>query len=686
VNQFSNKQAGMHMIRKTPFWLLSSMFVLMVLFVGCCADTGSMAVTNTPMVSPAPSQTPAPTEIPISVEGFVPIDKDNFRNIELIAELGAGKLYDTVVSQDGLTFATVTASGVTLYDMETFEEIHHQEHYIYPAAPFTFSPDGKYLVYTDHVKVNQINIESWEMETLFYIPGQKSQIEELIFTPKGNRIFVVNQYGSYKCDGLEVNYSLFTLDGNLLFSRNVCGAYFRSLHQFNIDDTTSLEFINMMSAAYPYELYRIDNETGNVLAASYKRQIEYGGEVVETIIGDEQFLPSGDELPKIAEELYSPGSNDFLLHCGISIDKGYGNQLIYNDDSFAILNPIPSNAIVKINIETCDIMQELQISSANELSFSAMEELAFTANEFSTYVWQTINGNQVFTEEGIFFDYPNNLASFNQDGTYFLSAPYNSPYFNTPPDYNQNAVTVRNVENFEIVSIIDFPGKGLYAFYKTPFPNIMIIKDSSGSKLWNIETGEMVSKLPNGQYISDEVNQQLWVIQKISDYLYAPSIYDAQSGELIRGFSHLRGKIFAASLSEDASFLDLQYQNDEGYVFSSIDTDTGEEIWNEIIEFETNSNWDYDHPLSKWSLGYSFVDRPILIVREDGLSSTKMLDVDGPLIVSDDLQFWDLENGIYLGKLYPRYDVDRVIFSPHDYFMALLGDDGIARIFGVRDE
>ena len=78
------------MIRKTPFWLLNSMFVLMVLFLGCSADTDSMAVTNTSTVSPAPSQTPAPTEIPISVEGFVPIDRDNFRDIELIAELGAG--------------------------------------------------------------------------------------------------------------------------------------------------------------------------------------------------------------------------------------------------------------------------------------------------------------------------------------------------------------------------------------------------------------------------------------------------------------------------------------------------------------------------------------------------------------------------------------------------------------------
>ena len=320
------------------------------------------------------------------------------------------------------------------------------------------------------------------------------------------------------------------------------GTYFRNFHQFNIDNTTSLEFINMMSAANPYELYRIDNETGNVLAASYKRQYEYGGEVIETIIGDEQFLPSGDELPKTSEELYFAKSNDLLLHCGISLSKGYGNQLIYNDDSFAILNLIPSNAIVKINIETCDIMQELQIPAANELSFSAREEFAFTTNEFSTYVWQTMNGNQVFAEEGALLDYPNNLAAFNHDGTYILTAPHHSPNFSTPPDYSQNAVTVRNVENFEIVSMIDFPGRGLHAFYTTPFANIMIIEDTSGSKLWNIETGELISKLPNGQYISDEVNQQLWVIREVTNYEYIPCIYDAQTGTLLREFEYIRGK------------------------------------------------------------------------------------------------------------------------------------------------
>ena len=138
-------------------------------------------------------------------------------------------LYDTIASLDGLTFATVTASGITLYDMETFEEIHHYEDYIYPAAPLAYSPDGEYLVYTDHVKVNRIDIESWEWKKLFYLPGEKYQIKKIFFTPIGNRILIVNQHGSYKCDGPEANYSLFTLDGNLLFSRNVCGDLFQKL-------------------------------------------------------------------------------------------------------------------------------------------------------------------------------------------------------------------------------------------------------------------------------------------------------------------------------------------------------------------------------------------------------------------------------------------------------------------------
>ena len=145
-------------------------------------------------------------------------------------------------------------------------------------------------------------------------------------------------------------------------------------------------------------------------------------------------------------------------------------------------------------------------------------------------------------------------------------------------------------------------------------------------------------------------------------------------------------KNLTASLSDDSSFLDFQYQNGEGYVFSGIDTDTGQELWSKFVAFDVYHETHWDNPLSGWALGFPYLDRPILIVHENGLSSTKMLDVDGPLIVSDDLQFWDKEKGIYLGKLYPRYDVNSVIFSSHDYFMALLGDDGIARIFGIRDE
>jgi WD40 repeat protein len=675
----------MDMNRKTLFILLGSLFVVMVFLLGCTADAGNMAATDIPMVSPSPTSTPVPTEIPVSVEGFVPINKDNFRDIELIAELGTGRLYDTVVSPDGLTFATVTASGITLYDMETFEEIHHQEHYIYPEAPLAYSPDGEYLIYTTHSVIYQIEIDSWEFTNVFSFPGPSSKINMLTYTPEGNRILVQNSYNGSGCEGLEISYSLITLEGHLLFVRNFCGNHAGAFYQFNNNDTTLVSFPYIDPATFPYDLFLIENETGNVLSAAYKRYTGDDREVVETTIGDKSLLPAEEDLKKTFDQLVYRETNKLLLDCNIPHNVPASYSVLYESDSVALIQSQDLNIMTKIDKETCEIIQALQVSTVNNLKFNNKDILAATTNGFNTYVWQLSNGELLIIEKGVILQYPNNLAAFNNDGTYLLTAPYRNPHHGPESDFSQNKVTVIDVENLRNTLTIDFSDKGLHAIYETPFNNIMIIEDSSGSHLWNTETGEMISSLPDGQYISDEIYQRLWVIQKKSNYEYVPCIYDAQSGELFREFEPIRGIDLNARLTFDSSALDLQYRNlDEDLITTRMDAFSGQVILTTIEKYDVFIEHFEDESLSDWTLERRYFNNPSLISVRNKFYTTNILDTNGPFYVSNYLYFWDKKSGAYLGYMGESLNADSVIFSPHDYFMALLGEDGIARIFGVR--
>jgi WD40 repeat protein len=48
------------------------------------------------------------------------------------------------------------------------------------------------------------------------------------------------------------------------------------------------------------------------------------------------------------------------------------------------------------------------------------------------------------------------------------------------------------------------------------------------------------------------------------------------------------------------------------------------------------------------------------------------------------IQFWNSKTGNLLGKIRIYYGIVNIAFSPDGYLMAVSGDDGIIRLWGVK--
>lgn len=255
------------------------------------APTTTSAVNSTASISPTPAsgaENPTPITTPqlnTKSNWVSPVTIENIDHLEQVARFGDGYIQDVAVSPDGSTLAVYVGANIDIYDMETFERkqsivtrqyagnnavIHRDEWKL-----LTFTSDSKKLIFSNgqHVYIWEMTDNHWQTYFSSLIP--EWSVVDIGLSPKEDRIVVTTQGSSYRCDGRDMNFAVYDLDGRLIFDRYACGDYAENLYRFTNDEKILFIFSSIMTTIRPTQTFLIDGVSGAVLENTHAEYLDY---------------------------------------------------------------------------------------------------------------------------------------------------------------------------------------------------------------------------------------------------------------------------------------------------------------------------------------------------------------------------------------------------------------------------
>ena len=690
-------------MKKYPLIQFFFLFITITLLISACVPQTQVimpTMQTTHSVTQTPSPTPAATQVVVKAAGLQPITSNNIQEIELLYELGTDYSYDAALSPDGKILAVLTKNKIIVYNRDTFEEKFSVSVEIPSNSVITFSPDGKQIVYSNTNQLIFLDTNDGTYIDSFSFGSSFNSILNIIFIPKNDRLLITgfNHDGLY---GIHC-FALFDFDGNKLFEREYANQDWRYLFKFLDNQRTALLiYIDNSEEIIPLQTFIIENNTGNVLAASIWSQ-NYKLPDEAAIFGASTIVPTRAEMEDwvrlhktISADKQPPDCVDLLEYNASNVLDMNETTALLERKEHSSKSKGTSICILEIDLQTCNLIHHINFPSFHDnATFSPDDHYIVEENKYSTYVWDLSDGSMWLESLGKLTDYTTPITSFNSDGSLFLLYPHlvdDDIYSSIEKE--KKSITLFNLQTGDILNKLNFGDGNPLDIFPTFSPDIMIITFREKISIWNISSLKHIADIPKGSFILDPSRNGIWVLSPEGHSYQTPELYNLNTGALIKQFFHLEHNFgYEMFLTEDYSILEITFDGksiEKDYIH--IDIETGKMIDHLYHESTSDNNHiDLQGPeQSKW-----FFAAPDNKARYTYHESTK--EVIGPFFVEpsieharwtepNDYSFWDVESGEFLGFIITDFPISNMILSPNHYYLAFLGGDGIIRIYGVKE-
>lgn len=707
------------------------------------------------------------------------ITSENIENLEQVARLGMGNIQDVAVSPDQSILAIYVGETIDIYDAETFDlrQSIPAGEYIRNNSDIrwsewnllTFTSDSNSLVFSNGRSVTFWDLDGTKRQKFFssLVPGW--DVVDVRVSPDGNRVMLTTMGGSARCDGRDMNFALYDLDGELIFDRYVCADYSNNFVRFTDDGKVMFVFASIMTAIYPTQTILVDGVSGSILEQSQADYLDYEQpvpnlELLYDISPDGQILAYA-LYSRINEELTvhtkliqaetgktlheQDGLIEFFVDQGkiswqtlqhtFSSPKDVGIcsiQNINSVDDYILLLSSPERAIFSIShfgqirtvelwdVSNCKVKKAISYPTATQVLFSHDGRWLAGTDGFHAYVWDMQLKTLNFMVSGKPFESPRDVIQFNADSSRFLTGTFGREYMHPAQPYRNYSITVFDTITGERLRELKPDGEFLKDIIATPEKDLILAQDINDLHVWNIETGQELAALPTGPHVFATQTGYIWIVpQATSDTqsLHKIALYNYHTGEQVLELDHIltqgiRNIYLDSSGTKLLAQLFLGQGKENGDAVMIFDlTRNGEEIlfyklpWGHYEmsvygdHFATNDSdgyvnlWNYESSSPSliiqgnhrnWKVSDQYKDPDDLREIYAMLANINWIDTlflnENILITQgDELRFWDTESGYLLAEMKPDYSIESLNINFDHSMMAIVGDDGIIRLWGI---
>ena len=737
-------------------------FVILSCVTSCSSPTP--IVTSAPTVSPvSPIHIigPTATAIPEIPTGLNPT---NISEIRELAQISDGKVLAIAASKTNDLIAVQKRSGVKLFDANTLEELSY-----IPASrdwlsfkgkdiPLKFSPDGQFLLISFGTQISFWDVENQTyLENRIYSHIADWTITDFELTPDLNHILVKTIGGSRICEG-GVNWALYDLNSNLLFDHYGCQQYSYNYYRFTDDGKVYFFFGSIMTMIRPLTVHGVDINTGvNFLSLFYDGPSEFDATAEELnqftdgmffdISPDGRYIASQDydnsnnrglviremttneivedvDWEPIAHNHYqvdtfeTPCSWDEELEEG-NLSQNYKNVWESDDKMVVSISAYHSYFVATASLQlwdtqNCELLRTVLFPSSAFALMNQDETLLAGSDNLNVFVWDVATGENILTIEGDYFQSVHNLVAFDSTGKILVtSCRGNESTHPISAPYGVYKIYLWDIVTGELLGeLSNEDDLYLKEISLTPIPNIILAKSSKFISLWNIDTQELVSTFPIGQYLFSADGETIWIVP-------SPNLveqYNVSSGDFLQSIAVPGEGIRGVYLNQPESILAIHVNETWGRGFTEsinfYEPTTGEQLelnpWiyeyyrplNEIsysdIEEYGLSKYFYEahtgeifaqNDFSMITSSWSFTSQAPFLPMRGKLMSNQSLVIfreSQSDSIWETLEFWDPIDGHLIGKVRLPYETIAVSSSPQSNFLVVIGVDGIIRVLGVK--
>ena len=729
------------------FYLLYS-FCILFFLASCLRPVSTVPISTLEEIEPEEKTVTPESKIEAREyfgQRLAPLTPQNILDIEHITTLGDGFILGTALSSDLKTLAIRTGKGVYLYDSSTLEQNtfidtseapdYSKWHWI-DTKPLAFSADGNYLAFSIDERVyiwdTLANRRLQDSRPIGTIPDWEPVSIE--FNKDSDRVLVITEGFLTNCDGVGANLALYEFDGTLLFDRYSCGRPHNNYYRFTLDNKLYLFLNNIHPLAQPNEVYIFDVIEGTLLESSIINITEWMNDLDHVnFLNSEAFYydvaPDGSLLASLAFEnetlftkiidtktrevittangrieFVSAETGDYTWQEKISTSPYLSEvcdfqtpnlrvdayKQITSNQAISILEFTRQNKLVDIelwSLESCKLIDELNFIATESPVFSPDGKWLAINNGFDVVVLHAETGEIHFRIPGISNEAPLDILVFNQDGSKLIASTLGRDNFSPTQFYADYKLQVWDVSLGEIKHVITPSTSYLKDLVITPYPEILITRDSEQVSVWNIETGEFLSSLPDGDFVFAE-DKTIWLTNDGDLFRY-----ELPSGDAVQWVFHTYFSIDQMVINDSKTLIFARTrQIDDGKAFfTTFDASTGE-VLHEVDSLNRYLVTSLDDAILLRRIScdkISVIDfqlnqivPTIPCYRNLSISPNNILG----FVDERSLQFWDLTNGSYLGAIQLNKFNPKVTFSPDGYLIAITGKDGLVELWGVPKE
>jgi WD40 repeat protein len=213
--------------------------------------------------------------------------------------------------------------------------------------------------------------------------------------------------------------------------------------------------------------------------------------------------------------------------------------------------------------------------------------LLATSNGGDIFIWDLQTSGILDKINGIPIGNEIDYFTFNADSNRFITSSSIDINNRFNPSYK---ISIWNIKTDQYLGEIIPKTKNLQELHSTPNNDEIIAIDDSGINVWNIETKEKLSTLPNGEFAFNSTGNDIWIATKVGDKYQALVEYNYSTGFEIDKLPTLPYHIKNIEINEENSKMLISYflpnKIKEGYAV--FDLQTKQLLWSKEIGFTNN--------------------------------------------------------------------------------------------------
>lgn len=525
------------------------------------------------------------------------ITAENIHSMEQVARFGIGYIHDVAVSPDMSILAVYMGDEIQIYDTETFDLLHsitagnYYEHNLskknYKSKLLTFTSDSKTLVYSDGIGIIFWDLDENQRLKSFSSLVPEWSVVDIALSPKEDRILVTTMGGSRRCDGRDMNYALYDLDGRLIFDRYMCADYSNISYRFINGDKLLLVNNSHLTFVNPLQTLLIDIIYGSILDQTHAEFLDYDEpipdlELLYEISHDGELMAYAvynmvDEKIKVhtkvieietkkviheqdgfVEFIEEEGEarwrditkKEFSLEAEMGICRSMNSNQIFTYDLLMsnsekeIVTVTDFGQIYSIelwNTNYCEIEETISSTAANKTVFSPNGKWLASTDGYHAYLWEVETGDLHFSVSGKDYDKPIDLIQFNADGSRFLAGSTSGD-----EDYPDKCCQIYTISVFdtktgELIKEMKPKSDSLEDIIATPDNDLVILQDATYRHVLSIEAGKKINTLPLGPFAFSKQDNLIWIATQRRNgkrFFQKIILYNYYTGEKIQEIDH----------------------------------------------------------------------------------------------------------------------------------------------------